>query len=46
MPLCDTGFTYGHVVGLYCLSMMMFTLNDIVCKVGIAYHSCWAYLFK
>ena len=34
ITLCAVGFTYKHVVGLYCKSMMMSTLNDIASKVG------------
>ena len=46
ITLCDIGFTYEHVVGLHYYSMVMFTLNDVVCKVGIAYGSCWVYMVE
>ena len=46
MILCDDGFIHEHVIGLYYETMMMFTLNDIVGEVGIAYGSYWVYLVE
>ena len=34
MTLCDVDYTYEHVFGLYSESMIVCTLNVILCEIG------------